>query len=1113
MLLSKPMGYTCLYLSWIFVANIRNRLGEKGVKFERKIAILLLCLICGLFNVPVTLSGSVGPETSEIAFVTSVPAPVLSKELDYDVIRIPDFGVTTDVGKPMLPVKILPVLVPPDAEVQTIEVTSFKKEDLAGTYMVSPARSPVAAVASELPEFVEPDPEVYGSNEPYPGILFEDAGIQWFQGYKILNVRMFPVQYTPKDGRVTCYRSMRFRVTYASTGEAPSRGETDASTKEAVSTMVVNPEKVDEWVAESIIIKFPVPYIIITSPALESTFQRLADWKDHRGMGGLLGVPVYDTTWIYINYPGADNAEKIRNFIRHMRVNYQTSYVLLAGDYDVVPTRYMYMEDCLNTVTFPDEPGGGLTAHYKPTDYYYACLDGDWDPDGDGKYLEQIDTNLDGKPETCVEPIPDFYPEVYVGRIPVKYTYQANIVIDKIIGYERNPPPGSWRRKAVLTGAIANYYYENYRTIGGTPIPKTDAAKECKYVKDDFLTPKGYYTVTMYEREGLSPSTYSSTYPLAIEEVDKQVSAGCLILGTSGHGSPQEQVRKIYMWDDGDGVAEGDEMYWTPFIDTAMTLNNGENLPLVYMSACLNGKFDDDRDSVAEWLLKMEEGGGIGVTAASRISYYYIGWDKGDGANQELFYLFWEEFFDKTNIRRSGRMLYASKYSYYLEAFDMDLYYHKKNILIYNLIGDPETIIPAQDFIDSKPLAWPTSMDGHWSYSEWGDSEEIYVSSGTSVEFSYYLNVKNDGDWLYIVVDAVGDRTYNASDYCLIAFDAWNDGIFTVGSEDGIIIFGDGTVHHILYTGFNWADVHCSSTSGVPFTDHGRDEAGMIGAVDFYGGRQIYEFKIPLLLGDLNMYPGAWKRLDMELHDADKGYTYWPADCSWPNAETWGYLHLAYPYDLADYPGPFVHRKGCAYLGNLDTTFVVGGTHPHGPFNWGAWTVDVLGGIAVTSRLGNEATGSVNVNQAVDDDIADYNAATGSVTIQWHKITTKTLVSIGSGAVNLISLYYNDTIPYKFVRNSTGVYIYSDLSGKSYDYGWGYDHAVIALVYEPEIGYVLLTFGITGKGSHAASLILQHYDAYPELLTGKGVIVKWQDLNGDNIPDIYDQFSLVESYS
>jgi len=376
-----------------------------------------------------------------ITFTTFISRPCLSNIYGYDVMRIQDCGMTTKVGEPMVPVKIVPVLLPPNAYVKNIELTSSEKEDLPGNYQIFPAQHPTIDIESELPKFVKPDPTVYKSDRAYPGILFENIGIQWMEGYKILNIRIFPMQYFPGEGKVTCYKSMKFTVTFTSNGLPPSKN-TASNTKKTISALVINPEKTEVWLAPSrkLTASLTIDYIIITNPSLEDKFQALANWKIESG----ISAQVYNTTWIYNNYAGADNQEKIRNFIIEMHDNHATSMVLLGGDYNIIPPRYIYMEDCLS---YTSEAGGGLTAQYKPTDYYYACLDGDWDPDHDGKYLEQTDTNSDGSPETCVEPIPDFYPEVYVGRMPATSETTAEFLVNRTINYEKTLNPETGKTK------------------------------------------------------------------------------------------------------------------------------------------------------------------------------------------------------------------------------------------------------------------------------------------------------------------------------------------------------------------------------------------------------------------------------------------------------------------------------------------------------------------------------------------------------------------------------------------------------------------------------------------------------------------------------------------
>ncbi len=208
--------------------------------------------------------------------------------------------------------------------------------------------------------------------------------------------------------------------------------------------------------------------------------------------------------------------------------------------------------------------------------------------------------------------------------------------------------------------------------------------------------------------------------------------------------------------------------------------------------------------------------------------------------------------------------------------------------------------------------------------------------------------------------------------------------------------------------------------------------------------------------------------------------------------------------NLKDFPYPFVLG------GILNTTFVVGSTNPHGPLNWKAWTVDVLAGIAIGSTLSSEASTNPYVAQTLDSDVASYDEKAGIVTADWGAIATKSMISIGSGAVNLISLYYNDTLPYQFIQDASGAHIYSNQTRTSYSSHGSVDYAVIAGLNESNVGPVLLVFGVTGKGTLAASLILQNHQQFAQLLVGQSIIMQWQDLNGNNTPDLNDQYALIE---
>ncbi|MEW5925478.1 MAG: C25 family cysteine peptidase, partial [Candidatus Zixiibacteriota bacterium] len=160
-------------------------------------------------------------------------------------------------------------------------------------------------------------------------------------------------------------------------------------------------------------------YVIITDQSLVAVFNELAGYKTSCGYSS--AVVTVDS--IIQNYSGLDNAAKIRNYLKDFYAS-GGRYVLLGGDEVLVPARYLYYYD----TDFP------ITNTYllRPSDLYYADLDGDWDGDNDGIWGEPSDD------------APDIRPELIVGRLPLKTAEAAQNYIDKLITYETNPGDGNF---------------------------------------------------------------------------------------------------------------------------------------------------------------------------------------------------------------------------------------------------------------------------------------------------------------------------------------------------------------------------------------------------------------------------------------------------------------------------------------------------------------------------------------------------------------------------------------------------------------------------------------------------------------------------------------------
>jgi hypothetical protein len=151
----------------------------------------------------------------------------------------------------------------------------------------------------------------------------------------------------------------------------------------------------------------PADHVIITTDALVGAFQRLADYREAQGMSST----VVTLEWIEANVaPGEDLPATIRNFIRFAHDEWGTRWVLLGGDAGVVPARF-----CMQTIYIQPIP--------FPADLYYACLDGNWNADGDGIYGEGSDQV-------------DYDAEMAVGRAPVSSLVEAELFVDKTIRFE-----------------------------------------------------------------------------------------------------------------------------------------------------------------------------------------------------------------------------------------------------------------------------------------------------------------------------------------------------------------------------------------------------------------------------------------------------------------------------------------------------------------------------------------------------------------------------------------------------------------------------------------------------------------------------------------------------
>ena len=208
----------------------------------KKFVLLICCFVVSL-------------SAGELTFGVGIPSIKSQKTRDagrevsgYARITVSEYSIFPTPGSPAVPYKIIRALIPPTASVEELIV---EKRDSAISRLGSPllpVQEPVEMSMVDEAEFTEPNEEIYSSNKPFPGYISEDLGVGEMSGFRIVQIALYPVQYTPADNKLISY-SLDVRLKYKE-GKVKAKKMTDKQYKifkRMVKDLVDNPEAVDAY--------------------------------------------------------------------------------------------------------------------------------------------------------------------------------------------------------------------------------------------------------------------------------------------------------------------------------------------------------------------------------------------------------------------------------------------------------------------------------------------------------------------------------------------------------------------------------------------------------------------------------------------------------------------------------------------------------------------------------------------------------------------------------------------------------------------------------------------------------------------------------------------------
>lgn len=246
-----------------------------------------------------------------------------------------------------------------------------------------------------------------------------------------------------------------------------------------------------------------------------------------------------------------DDPERLKRFIFAAWKDRGLDYVLLVGDADVLPVRYMV----LDRITPP-----AFDYAFYPSDLYYADLakpDGrfeDWNARKDGfhgRYFGEVRGEKNKNDPINYDEI-DYRPEIAVGRWPASTVEEVRLIAQKSIRYERSlrEPKSDPRRAAFFV-------------VGGWVDVRDRMSRIAARLPVGWIVDKRYYA---------EKGEAASTPPPDENNVVELLNAGVRLALHAGHGED-------FHWNDSltvKGIAK---------------LHNADHLPILLSAGCLTARF------------------------------------------------------------------------------------------------------------------------------------------------------------------------------------------------------------------------------------------------------------------------------------------------------------------------------------------------------------------------------------------------------------------------------------------------------------------------------------------------------------------------------------------
>jgi hypothetical protein len=542
-------------------------------------------------------------------------------------IGIPGHIHGSDVGKPELPV-LSRLIIIPDGYSYNIRITEVKSSKIRPSgKRIKGVLFPVQEGETKDPQKERPqfriDKAVYGQREFIKSDTVRIEPLGKARGKNLATLSVSPVRYNPHSNVLEVITSMKIEIIFTPTGA----NNTKALYPESLllgenlekGTLNYNPEDLITGYSDK-----PVRMIILTDTAFRKHLEPFIRWKTQKGFK------------LDILYKGAtfagDNYADIKNSI---------AAIYNSSTEDNPPPEYLLIVGSVAKI--PYYGTGNIT------DLYYGEFDGSG----------------------------DYFPEMFIGRLPVADTTDLKTVVSKILQYEKFEfvDTNSFHSNALATAGIDDSH-------------------------STYMNGQVNYGVTNYLTPANKINEFHFLYPNAKKDtIIKLIDRGLSFINYTGHGT---STGWLYL-----NITNAD----------IPSLTNKNMYPFVISNACQTSRFNTA--SFGNTMVLTPQKGAIGYIGCSADSY----WDEdyfwavgvgpvaqnptyestGLGALDRLFHTHGESPSDW--YITMGQVIYAGNLAVSASTTSKKKYYWE----IYNLVGDP-SVIPIIGTPNSFNIVLPDTL-------------------------------------------------------------------------------------------------------------------------------------------------------------------------------------------------------------------------------------------------------------------------------------------------------------------------------------------------------------------------------------------------------------------